>query len=125
MATESEQPFQIYLKDGTGSLVPKADNARDAARLYRAVGIEPDGITARLLELSADEQRALEDEWAIEAAKPLKLDPGAELDAALAEVQAGLSNVSTVAGLKAALNDAIDAMRGQGGRAGRVAGRPV
>ena len=52
-------------------------------------------------------------------------DPNAELDAALAEVQAGLPNVSTVADLKTALNDMIDAMRGRAGKAGRVAGRPV
>lgn len=52
-------------------------------------------------------------------------DPGAELDAALAEVKARLSNVSTVADVVTALNDMLDAMRGQGGRAGRIAGRPV
>ena len=52
-------------------------------------------------------------------------DPDDELDTALAEVQARLANVSTVAGLKATLDDAINAMRGRTGRAGRIAGRPV
>jgi hypothetical protein len=52
-------------------------------------------------------------------------DPNDELDAALAEVKAGLANVSTVADVVTALNDMLDAMRGQGGRAGRGAGRPV
>ena len=52
-------------------------------------------------------------------------EPADELDAALAEVQAGLANVSTVADVVTALNDMLDAMRGQGGRAGRIAGRPV
>lgn len=56
---------------------------------------------------------------------PLPPNPGDELMAALAEVQAGLGGVSTVAGLKTALIDTIKAMRGQGGRAGRIAGRPV
>ena len=117
----------IYV-DVAGVRQLKAPNTRDAGKLYRDMGVEPDGLTARLLELGPVEQQQVEDAWAedaIEQAKPPPPDPNDELDAALAEVQARLSNVSTVAGLKAALNDAIDAMRGKAGRAGRIAGRPV
>ena len=71
------------------------------------------------------------DRWKAAAPPPLPPDeppgpdPSDELDAALVEVQAGLAIVSTVAGLKAVVGDLIDAMRGQAGKAGRVAGRPV
>jgi len=52
-------------------------------------------------------------------------DPDAELDMALAEVKAGLANVSTVADVAQVLSDMLDAMRGKAGRAGRIAGRPT
>ena len=57
--------------------------------------------------------------------RPPPPDPQAELDAALAQVQTTLAGVSTLIGLKTALDDTLDAMRGKAGRAGRIAGRPL
>lgn len=67
----------------------------------------------------------IEQAWLDLKAQPPPPDPGDELDAALAEIQAGLVGITTVVGLKTAIGAMIDAMRGKAGRAGRIAGRPV
>ncbi len=79
-----------------------------------------DKLGAKPSEAELDALQTQADALQVEAMK----DPSDELDAALAEVQAGLVNILTIAATVAALNETINALRGKTGKAGRIAGKP-
>ena len=117
----------IYV-DVAGVLQLKTPNTREAGKLYRDIGVEPNGSTGKLLELTPTAQQRVEDAWAaddVERAKPPPPDPNDELDTAIDEALVDIRAATTVLGLRAAVVKLVKGLKGQTGKKGRIAGRPV